>query len=51
MSDKERLLPDFDEVKIKGNLEKWEDLLTFFYDPYRGEYFGKNLPEWGTYVC
>ena len=49
MSDKERLLPDSDDVKRKGNAEKWEDLLTFFYDPskYPGEYFGKNVQEWG----
>ena len=51
MSDKERLLPDSDEVKIKGNLEKWDDLVTFFYDPSTDEYFAKDLLEWGTYMC
>ena len=45
------MLPDSDEVKIKGNLEKWEDLVTFFYDPSTDEYFGKDLLEWGTYMC
>ena len=50
MSDKERLLADSDEVKIKGNSEKWEELRTFFYDPSTDEYFGKDPTEWGTSV-
>ena len=47
MSDKDRLLADSDEVKIKGNAEKWEDLQTFFYDPGRYEYFGKKTYRMG----
>ena len=49
MSDKDRLLADWDEVKIKGNAEKWEDLQTFFYDPDAYEHFGRKPTEWGKY--
>ena len=43
----EKLLQNEEEVIRKGNVEKWNELNLYFYNPRKNEYFGKSPDNWG----
>ncbi len=50
MADTDKLLQNEEEVIRKGNVEKWNELNLYFYNPRKNEYFGKSPDDWGKNI-